>query len=99
MKGECKEPRVATQRQHTRESGGTSRLVPGHEIYPRLLGGLKITRPNQVWAVGMAYVLISRGLSGGHHRLVQTVCAFLEAVKHTGCGLLSSGHERGAQEG
>jgi putative transposase len=28
----------------------TSQLAAGHKIYPYLLGGLKITRPDQVWA-------------------------------------------------
>jgi putative transposase len=28
----------------------TSQPEPGHKIYPYLLGGVKITRPNQVWA-------------------------------------------------
>jgi len=28
----------------------TSKPAPGHKIYPYLLGGLKIARPNQVWS-------------------------------------------------
>ena len=28
----------------------TSKPVPGHTIYPSLLGGLVVERPNQVWA-------------------------------------------------
>ncbi len=27
----------------------TSKPAPGHRVYPYLLGGMEITRPNQVW--------------------------------------------------
>ena len=30
----------------------TTKPEPGHKIYPYLLRGLAITRPNQVWAIG-----------------------------------------------
>ena len=30
----------------------TSKPAPGHRIYPYLLRGLAIDRPNQVWAMG-----------------------------------------------
>ena len=30
----------------------TSKAAPGHKIYPYLLRGLAIERPNQVWAIG-----------------------------------------------
>ena len=32
----------------------TSKPGKGHKIYPYLLGGLKITRPNQVWAADIS---------------------------------------------
>ena len=50
----------------------TSKPAPGHKIYPYLLGGLKITKPNQVWAADITYIPMVRGISipGGHHRLV-----------------------------
>ena len=33
----------------------TSKPAPGHKIYPYLLRGLSITRPNQVWAMDITY--------------------------------------------
>ena len=39
----------------------TSKPALGHNIYPYLLSGLKITRPNQVWAVDITYIPMARG--------------------------------------
>ena len=39
----------------------TSKPAPGHKIYPYLLGGIKITRPNQVWAADITYIPMARG--------------------------------------
>ena len=39
----------------------TSRPAPGHRIYPYLLRGLAITRPNQVWAMDITYIPMARG--------------------------------------
>jgi len=39
----------------------TSKPTPGHKIYPYLLGGMKITRPNQVWAADITYIPMARG--------------------------------------
>ena len=33
----------------------------GHKIYPYLLRGLAITRPNQVWAMDITYIPMARG--------------------------------------
>ena len=33
----------------------TSKPAPGHRIYPYLLRGQAITRPNQVWAMDITY--------------------------------------------
>ncbi len=39
----------------------TSRPAPGHKIYPYLLRGLKVERPNQVWAMDITYIPMARG--------------------------------------
>ena len=39
----------------------TSQPEPGHKIYPYLLRGTAITRPNQVWAMDITYVPMARG--------------------------------------
>ena len=39
----------------------TSQPAPGHKIYPYLLSGMEITRPNQVWAADITYIPMARG--------------------------------------
>jgi putative transposase len=39
----------------------TSQPAPGNKIYPYLLNGLKITRPNQVWCADVTYIPMARG--------------------------------------
>lgn len=39
----------------------TSKPAPGHRIYPYLLRGLEITRPNQVWSTDITYIPMARG--------------------------------------
>lgn len=38
-----------------------SRPGAGHEIYPYLLDGIKIVRPNQVWSVDITFIPMARG--------------------------------------
>jgi len=39
----------------------TSKPAPGNKIYPYLLNGMKITRPNQVWAADITYIPMAKG--------------------------------------
>ena len=39
----------------------TSKPAAGHKVYPYLLRGLKIDRPNQVWATDITYIPMARG--------------------------------------
>jgi len=39
----------------------TSKAAAGHKIYPYLLRGLAIERPNQVWAMDISYIPMARG--------------------------------------
>ncbi len=39
----------------------TTKPEPGHTIYPYLLRGIEITRPNQVWAMDITYIPMARG--------------------------------------
>ena len=39
----------------------TSKPAPGHKIYPYLLRGLDVVRPNQVWAMDITYIPMARG--------------------------------------
>ena len=41
----------------------TSRKHPEHKIYPYLLKGLEITRPNQVWAADITYIRLRQGFA------------------------------------
>ena len=40
---------------------GTSKPGLGHKVYPYLLRGMKIIRPNQVWAADITYIPMARG--------------------------------------
>ena len=40
---------------------GSSTPAPGHKIYPYLLRGLTVERPNQVWAMDITYIPMARG--------------------------------------
>jgi putative transposase len=39
----------------------TSKPAAGHKIYPYLLRGLEVVRPNQVWAMDITYIPMARG--------------------------------------
>ena len=39
----------------------TSKSCPGHKIYPYLLRGLTVDRPNQVWSMDITYIPMSKG--------------------------------------
>jgi putative transposase len=39
----------------------TTKPEPGHKIYPYLLRGVEIARPNQVWAMDITYIPMERG--------------------------------------
>ncbi len=55
----------------------TSKPRPGDRVYPYLLKGMKVTRPNQVWAADITYIPMARGFlylvaipsSGSGHRM------------------------------
>ena len=39
----------------------TTKPEPGHKIYPYLLRGVEVTRPNQVWAMDITYIPMAKG--------------------------------------
>jgi putative transposase len=39
----------------------TSKPAPGHKVYPYLLHGAAVNRPNQVWAMDITYIPMARG--------------------------------------
>jgi putative transposase len=39
----------------------TTKPEPGHKIYPYLLRGLEVARPNQVWAMDITYIPMAKG--------------------------------------
>jgi putative transposase len=39
----------------------TTKRAPGHKIFPYLLRGMTVDRPNQVWAADITYIPIGRG--------------------------------------
>jgi transposase InsO family protein len=46
----------------------TTKPAPGHKIYPYLLRGMEIVRPNQAWAMDITYIPMARGFG----EIVQT---------------------------
>lgn len=41
----------------------TSKKHPEHKVYPYLLRGLPVTRPNQVWSTDVTYIRLARGFA------------------------------------
>ena len=39
----------------------TTKPEPGHKIYPYLLRGMEVARPNQVWAMDITYIPMAKG--------------------------------------
>ena len=39
----------------------TTKPEPGHKVYPYLLRGMEIARPNQVWAMDITYIPMAKG--------------------------------------
>ena len=68
----------------------TSKAALGHKIYPYLLRGLAIERPNQAWAMDITYIPMARGfvylaavVDWSSRRVV-----VVAAVDHAGGGFL-----------
>jgi putative transposase len=41
----------------------TSKAHPQHKVYPYLLRGVPIIRPNQVWSTDITYIRLARGFA------------------------------------
>ena len=41
----------------------TSRPHPGHKVYPYLLRGVAVVRPNQVWSTDITYIRLAHGFA------------------------------------
>ena len=41
----------------------TSKAHPRHKVYPYLLRGVEVTRPNQVWSTDLTYIRLARGFA------------------------------------
>ena len=39
----------------------TSRAHPEHQVYPYLLRGVAVVRPNQVWSTDITYIRLAHG--------------------------------------
>ena len=68
----------------------TSAVHPKHKVYPYLLRGVAVERPNQVWSTDITYIRLARGfaLSGGCHGLVLPPGAQLAHQQHHGASVL-----------
>ena len=61
----------------------TSRMGKPSKVYPYLLKGLSITRPNHVWATDITYIRLSHGFVylGSRYGLVFPLCVVMGAFK------------------
>ncbi len=68
----------------------TTKSEPGHKIYPYLLRGLEVVRPNQVWAMDITYIPMARGFVylAVCARLVQPSRVVVAGIDHDGGGVL-----------
>ena len=52
---------LAARAQHPERVRRIGVPEPGHKVYPYLLRGIVIERPNQVWAMDITYIPMARG--------------------------------------
>ena len=57
----CRDPNEAHEIEAIYRRRDTSKPAPGHKIYPYLLRGVTVERPNQVWATDITYIPMARG--------------------------------------
>ena len=71
----------------------TSVPNPEHRVYPYLLRGLTIERPNQVWCADITYIPVQGGFLYlvGDHGLGQPAGAGVAVVQHDGHRVLPGG--------
>ena len=74
----------------------TSQPHPENRVYPYLLRGRAVSRPDQVWLRGCHLYPDASGLfvPGGEHGLVQPPGFVLEAVQHAGAVPFVARHSR-----
>lgn len=62
----------AVNRKRVQRLMGLAGMAPGpntsmahaqHKVYPYLLRGVPVTRPNQVWSTDITYILLARGIA------------------------------------
>ena len=70
----------------------------GHKIYPYLLKGMKINRPNQVWCADITYIPLAKGFRYlvCLHGLGEQESVELAFVEHYGRSVLRRSVGRGA---